>query len=308
MEQGEKQKKRWLKKLNRASVAARRGPLHRLLFDPLAYLTGVGHHRLIYSISQRTWKRKALTFFEQPMQLELPAGLDIYLLKAKTHDSEIRLARYMIHHLKAGDTVIDIGAHFGFFALLAAQLTGREGRVLAVEAAAPTYQLLSENLKHTPQATALHAAISDQQGTMKFYEFPALYSEYNTADAAQYRQVAASTGITAREVEVPSLTLNYLIEQEGLQPGFIKLDVEGAELRVLKGAEAWLKQGSGVLAMEYLASAKSDSTHRHAVEMLAGFGWQPHRIQADGSLQPCPDIATYLAREGLDSDNIIFRT
>jgi len=309
MQQNEARKKQqWLARLKKIEAAAKGGPLKRLAYAPLSYLSGVGHHRLAYTFSNRTWKRRTRTFFDTQMTLLLPAGLDIYLLDAKTHESEIRLARFMIHHIKPGDTVMDIGAHFGFFALLGAKLTGENGKVLAIEATSTTYEILKENLHGTDQAEPLHAAASDQSGILTFYEFPPLYSEYNTTDEAQYQLAVRESGTRGRAVEVPSVVMDALIAERSLQPDFIKLDVEGAEALVLKGLKSWLEQGSGTLAMEYLSPKRQNEQHRIAADFLQAAGWQPYRILPDGQLEACPDIEGYLKQAELDSDNLIFQS
>lgn len=77
------------------------------------------------------------------MNIALPASTDIYLTGGKSHDSEIRLAKFLIKNLNQGDNFVDIGAHYGYFTLLGAHLVGKGGRVF-FEPGKSTYSLLEK--------------------------------------------------------------------------------------------------------------------------------------------------------------------
>ena len=72
------------------------------------------------------------------------------------------LTAYMLRSLLPGDTLVDVGANTGYFALLGAALVGSTGRVVAVEACPRTHERLLANLAlnpaHRPVVTAVHAA------------------------------------------------------------------------------------------------------------------------------------------------------
>lgn len=291
-----------IERLDRIEALARASRRRRLMHQPFRYLQATLFHRFLYPRLSRGWHQKAATFFDRPMQLILPAATDIFLLGAKTHDSEIRLTRFMLRHLKAGATFIDVGAHYGFYSLLAACLTGEKGRVLALEAGPRNFELLKANLEACPNAAALHTAASDHNGSLTFYEFPTLYSEYNSAVPPPSDQAR----LRPRTVEVPCRRLDDLLFEKGLQPDLIKIDVEGAENLVLRGLERWLqKNAHPCIALEYLPATEKNSPHRQAIEMLRGYGLQPFAIDPAGYIQACPDITAHLQRHQLDSDNII---
>lgn len=301
------QKNNWLNKLSAIEKAANGGPIKRLLYAPFAYLAGVAHHRLIYQLMRYPWETNAPTFFGIPMRVLLPAGLDIYLLNAKTHDSEIRLARYMVKHLQEGHTVIDIGAHYGFFSLLAAKLIGDQGHLIAIEAAPSNFALLEKNLDALTHAQAIQRAASNKKGSLTFYEFPPLYSEYNTTDPVQYEEAVKASGHAGKKIEVPAIQIDDLLHTENLQPNFIKMDVEGAEALVLSGMQHYLSNKQGILAMEYLAPDRQNESHQKAANILKAAGWLPYIILKDGQLQACQNIEAYLENHHLDSDNIIWK-
>ena len=288
--------------------AARGSHLHRLAFAPGRYLWGMLHSKLLYPISGSSRRQQAPLFFGGSMEVLLPAGLDIYLLGAKSHDSEIRLARFMIQHLGKEMGMLDVGAHFGFFSRLGAALVEEGGSVLAVEAAGSTYEVLQRNVTGQSSIEAIRAAASDEEGTATFYEFPALYSEYNTLEKGQFEDAEWRKSIHPRAVQVPAYRMDTLIGQQGLLVHFIKIDVEGAEAQVAAGLSNWFSSPSARwLAMEFLAAERHNEGHLQAAGYLAEYGWRPFSIQEDGSLVACPDIEAYLERRGLDSDNIVFQ-
>ena len=297
----------WIAKLSSIEAAAKGSALKRFFFRPWAYINGILHHRLVYAFTKRPWKRQATTFFGIPMSVLLPAGLDIFLLEAKTHDSELRLARYLIHHLKKGQTVLDIGAHYGFFALLASKLVGKAGRVLAIEAAPSTFPILNKNISAHANTIALHVAASKESGTIRFFEFPPLYSEYNTSDPIQYQHAVRESGIDGKEVHVEAISMDELMKKHELSAHFIKMDVEGAEALVLSGLTEWLNNKQGQIVMEYLVGDEQNTAHKEAVNILSKYGWDAYYINAEGHPVPCTDIEAYLNSIQLDSDNILFQ-
>jgi len=295
-----------LQRLRATERLARGSKWRRLQRRPLRYLSATLYHRYLYPRRPRGWRRTAMTFFEQPMSLLLPAGTDIFLTGGKSHDSEIRLCRLFIDRLQPGDTFVDVGAHFGFYSLLAARLVGPGGRVLALEAAPASYQVLADNLQQAASATPLHLAAADHDGQVSFYEFPPMYSEYNSLDIDQFEKAPWRQWQAPRKLVVPGRRLDRLLEAEQLTPACIKIDVEGSEDRVIRGLATHLAVARPLIVMEYLAPEKHNLPHREAAGSLQAAGYRAHRIDTGGRLHPCPNIETYLLRQGLDSDNIAF--
>ena len=85
----------YLQALADAERAARGSHLQRLAFARGRYVLGMIHSKLLYPLGVRRLKRNAPLFFGGAMEVGLPAGLDLYLLGAKSHESEIRLARFL---------------------------------------------------------------------------------------------------------------------------------------------------------------------------------------------------------------------
>ncbi len=273
---------------------------------PLGYPTAMFFREIVYRYRKRERAISCPTFFADSMQLLLPSGMDIYLTGGKAHPSETRLARFLIDRLQPGDTFLDIGGHYGYFSLLASTLVGGRGRVVAFEAAPATFRVLQRNAGATVNLTAYHRAVSDDTEPLRFYEFPNLYAEYNTLDVEQFREEPWYAANPPREVRVPAVRLDDFLPEAGLRPDLIKIDVEGAEDRVLAGARGYLAQYSPLIAMEYLSADRGNAAHLRAEAQLRQLGYVPHRIEATGELRAVADAAAYLRVQGLESDNLVF--
>lgn len=296
-----------LDNLERVRRLANGNRLQRWWQRPVGYSLLMLHREVIYRWRRRTRLVTCDTFFGERMYILLPSGADVYLTGGKTHDSEIRLARLLINELGPGDTFIDVGAHFGYFSLLASKLVGAGGRVLAIEAASTTYSVLRRSVAGHKAVEAYQMAASDEGGTLTFYEFPTLYAEYNSLDITQFKGESWYASNRPRAVNVAARRLDEVLTEQKLAPKLIKLDVEGAEDRVLSGARKSLQRYAPTIVMEYLGDARTNTAHRRAEQLLGGLDYRPCRIDAQGRLVSVTDVAAYLTAEGIESDNIVFR-
>jgi FkbM family methyltransferase len=134
-----------------------------------------------------------------------------------------------LRHIRPGQQVLDIGAAAGYYTLLAARLVGPAGSVVAFEPHPNNLRYLRGHVRQNrlKQVRVLDLAIADQHGTAHFGG-------------------GSGTG-TSRlqeqgEFEVAVRRLDDLAEEHGLAPQHIKIDVEGAELEVLRGGEQLIRK------------------------------------------------------------------
>lgn len=145
--------------------------------------------------------------------------------------------------IKPGQTVLDIGANIGFFTLEMARLVGPQGKVIAFEPDAVNFGLLRQNiqLNHFPHVTPVRAAVGQRNGTATLFTEPE-----NKGDHRLY----ASPG-HARSQVVRIWTIDEYCYRHGLQPDFIKMDIQGYELFALQGMKKVLQQKKVRLLMEF---------------------------------------------------------
>ena len=150
-----------------------------------------------------------------------------------------------------GDTVWDVGANVGTFFVSAAAKAGARGEVLAVDADAWLASLLirTSRLTHHRQRErnmrVLCAAIGDRGGISEF-RIAERGRASNSLEAAH--QQSQSGGIRYRQ-PVAMVTLDMLLENQGA-PDFVKIDVEGAEHLVFRGAERLLSMVRPLIYVE----------------------------------------------------------
>ncbi|WP_116126017.1 FkbM family methyltransferase [Lewinella sp. IMCC34183] len=136
-----------LQRIRQVSGLAEGSRLRRWLHRPVGYPVALLHRTLLYRRTGRALPRRCRTCWGDRFEVRLPSGTDIYLTGGKTHDSELRLARYLVKTLRRGNSFLDVGAHYGYFSLLAARRFGGGGRVVALEASPTTFATLASNVR-----------------------------------------------------------------------------------------------------------------------------------------------------------------
>jgi FkbM family methyltransferase len=147
---------------------------------------------------------------------------------------ELPLQTLLARELRPGGTFWDVGANAGFFSVLAAKLVGSGGQVMAFDPLPENVESIERQFELNPlaQFELMPAAVSDRDGTAEL----ALTENVFTPHLASGRP--AGSGHGARTISVRTVALDSIA---GPPPALVKVDVEGAELRVLKGAEELLK-------------------------------------------------------------------
>jgi FkbM family methyltransferase len=146
----------------------------------------------------------------------------------------------IIHRLvRKGDTVLDIGANIGYYTLILARQIGHSGRVFAFEPDPENFALLKKNVAANGYNNVIlvNAALSDHRGTLKLY-----LCEENRGDLRIY-----SSGDDRRAIEVPAITADDYLAEHSAEATLVKMDVQGAEGRVLRGLETNLGRAAHVI-------------------------------------------------------------
>ncbi len=175
-----------------------------------------------------------------------------------------------------GSVVFDIGAHVGFYTLLAATLVGPRGHVYAFEPAPANIHYLKTHLRinRVTNVSVIEKAVSDRNGVVSFVEGP----------SSAMGHFAAQGGTEAPTVSLDDLFLRGEIPA----PDFIKMDIESAEWLALKGAENLLRDRRPTI---FLSTDVYD-LHRRCCEFLESLGYQLQPINAR-SLEQAEEILAY---------------
>jgi FkbM family methyltransferase len=146
----------------------------------------------------------------------------------------------MQRHIKRGSVAYDIGANYGIHTLLMGRLAGR---VYAFEPVPRIFDCLEENvqLNGFSHVSCLRIALSDHIGV----------SEFHIGHHAGAGHLADKPESSAKGLTVTVTTLDHFVYDEGQDvPTFLKIDVEGAESKVLHGAERVLREARPVMLID----------------------------------------------------------
>jgi len=166
-----------------------------------------------------------------------------------------------------GDAVVDIGANWGMFTARLACLVGRRGQVDAFEPHPHHARSLSAIARRRPQVTVHATALSNVAGEAQLH-VPVVGGRSVTA-LGSLVPIAVDAGDDV--IVVPTQRLDdVLAHRRG--PSFIKCDVEGLELRVLRGAEATLRRTLPVLLVEIEQRHQKAPVHE-TFAYLSGLGY-----------------------------------
>jgi FkbM family methyltransferase len=142
--------------------------------------------------------------------------------------------------LNEGDLAIDVGANIGLLTAVYASCVGAGGRVLAVEPSPRTFAVLVESLERVglQQVLAVSCCASDSEGVTSFF----ISGSAESVPEEESMRVAADRRGQFRQVITTAARLDTLVAQldNPVAPALVKVDVEGAEPLVLRGAAGLL--------------------------------------------------------------------
>lgn len=214
---------RWA--VGEAGIMAAKKLLYARKGEPIEY----GPHKLRYLPGTR------------PIRLSYLNAPDV------TNRNDARQQQFFLDMVKSGDSVLDIGGHHGQYAVLFASLVGPAGRVVTFEPDASAREVLRRNLDLNPCAASVRVeaiALSDNSGTHTFFSRGG--DSMSSLARSGLGSNASAPGVT--EQTVATMPLDDYLTANGLGfPQWIKLDTEGAEINILRGARQVLKSGAVIV-------------------------------------------------------------
>lgn len=207
--------------------------------------------------------------------------------------------------IQPGMTVLDIGAHVGYYARRFARLVGRDGRVIAFEPHPRTYSTLQRNVAPFSNVTTLPVALAAEPGHAELHDYLVMSASgslnydpgiENLQKAQQSsHDVAPRIGdqFHAKKYVVQTRRVDDCLEELGIKEvDVVKMDIEGAELGALRGMSSTIRRSPNMaLVMEYNPQALHGFGHDpiEALFEVMDMGFRSlQAIEQDGSLK---DIA-----------------
>jgi FkbM family methyltransferase len=175
---------------------------------------------------------------------------------------------------KEGDTVIDVGAHIGRYALIGSKRVGKRGKVISIEANPLVFEILYKNvgLNHASNIVALNYAVYSEQTKIKLFvgDDKLNYTIYNT--------IISNRAHEEKFVEVNADTLDSLLLQNKINfedVNWIKIDVEGAEFEVLKGATNVLSKSKDIsILIEIHNIEEGKNFYKEIMDFLGNYNFK----------------------------------
>jgi FkbM family methyltransferase len=200
---------------------------------------------------------------------------------------------FIQRYLRPGVTVLDIGAHHGFYTLLASRLVGRTGRVLAFEPSPRERKRLERHvrLNSCSNVRTFRIALGAADKNADLYLVDGAEDWCNSLRPPARDGPGGISGNT-RKVGVKVKVLDEFLTELGVSKiDFVKLDVEGAELEVLQGASQLLHSSYRpvfLIEVEDIRTEPWGYKANEIVRFLAQIGYRWFRLSPDGRPSPIP--------------------
>lgn len=221
--------------------------------------------------------------------LETPLGTDLSRCIYVSGSYEPNELTLLSHTLEPGMTFLDVGANEGLFSLLAARRLGSEGQVIALEPSPRERRRLERNLalNGLHNVVVLPLAACDRAGTGWLHVAEEAHAGQSTLGAFAY-------DIRAEEdASVEMFPLDQLPERCPVpRLDVVKIDVEGAEVAVLRGARQILSRHRPLLLVELLDAALNGqgATREQLFAELAALGYELWTFGDRGLPEPAAEI------------------
>lgn len=211
-------------------------------------------NKKLKTLSRIFWWKINQKFFKLPVVVEFTSETNFICYPDSSYGSYVVYTRFpeytelqfIYQYLQNNDVFFDVGAHSGSETLVAASKI-YQGKIFSFEPSLDMLNLLRENLalnSSVKSVTAVNKVVSDQNGTETF----------TTANSDEERHIVYSDQENGnnKTVKLRAITLDTFVAQKNIKfIDFLKVDVEGAELKVLKGLKKFLnKRKVGVILFE----------------------------------------------------------
>jgi FkbM family methyltransferase len=220
-----------------------------------------------------------------------------YFFLGETNPFETQAVR---DNLSDGTTFIDIGAHIGWYSLVAADKIGKSGKVIAFEPNPACITALKKNLNHNVDLSNIvleTKALSDKKGKTIFWigdDMGGSFIRENTKRLTQNGKL--------KSIQVNTITLDeYLTEKKLTKINLIKIDVEGAEMQVLKGADKTLNKYSPDILIEVV----NDTLQKNNFSKKELFSYLKEK-KYNAYIPTASGLLPYKEQLGRDAMNIYF--
>tara|TARA_B100000886_G_scaffold335824_1_gene293515 strand:- start:15527 stop:16417 length:891 start_codon:yes stop_codon:yes gene_type:complete len=226
---------------------------------------------------------KINTFWGKRMKVILPEVISSDLRRFGFIEDSV--ASFIINNCSKGNTVIDVGSHFGFFSLLMSEVVGNDGNVHCFEPTPSTFSILKRNVFNMKNVFINQKAVLDKEIEIQLNDYGLASSAFNSINNS--REKKRNYKFNQSKISVKTIRLDDYVLSNKLRPSLIKIDAESSEYRVLKGMDYILNKIRPILCIE-LGDLNVDDvkSSREIINFLIKrYGYKPYEI-INGKLTP----------------------
>jgi len=203
---------------------------------------------------------------------------------------EPAVSAYLRERVRPGSCCVNVGAHFGIYGLCLSEWAGSSGRVYAFEPNPRTRRVLEAHVRLNDRQDRVHvvaAAVSDRPGRQVFFAAADGFSGLSRLGTPNPEVPVAPTSA----VDVPVTTIDAFCRYAGIDPDWLVIDIEGYEVRALRGAIETLGRGRRrpgvVVEMHPNLWRTAGTSRRQAEDLLRSLALVP--IPLSGQRDPLAD-------------------
>ncbi|MBI4619824.1 MAG: FkbM family methyltransferase [Desulfobacterales bacterium] len=182
-------------------------------------------------------------------------------LKGIFHDCVVK---FMVKHIKRGDCVMDIGANQGTYAYSLLKAVGKQGVVYSFEPNPVIAMQLRKNMKQS-NVIIENLAVSNTTEDKVFYRHT---KGCGPTSSLEFFDVL-DRDRELEEINVKCVTLDSYCRSHNLSPDLIKIDVEGHEFNVIKGAEWTIRSHRPYIVFEFIEELWEKKRIKEIFELLS---------------------------------------
>ena len=182
--------------------------------------------------------------------------------------------------VKPGQVFVDVGAHWGYFSLIASQKVGKRGRIISIEADPRLYRTLSRNVRDNAlsQIEPINIAAAAETGVLRMSGYKEGEENWGVSRLLGSDQKGNDENV----FDVPTASIDLLLDQRSIgKVDVLKMDIEGAEALALRGMEEGLRSGryrTMVIELHPGILPHFGSSVAAIGDFLSGFGYRAWRI------------------------------